>query len=121
MQLAQLATHIQLNQPSYFLPLQTSPQQCMQLAECGFAGHASAGQHAGIAQTIAQADKTEAASLAHKLKGVAGNLGLTDVAALAAELDQALQAGDDPTDALNRLQGALDTALTSIDSYAPPV
>jgi len=76
--------------------------------------------YADSAQAMAAADRSEAAALAHKLKGTAGNLALDEVAALAGEVDQALRAGADPADDLARLQAALDTALASIERYAPP-
>ena len=59
------------------------------------------------------------AALAHKIKGAAANLALTDIARLAGEIDQKLKAGADAGDLLAELQLALDTALASIDRYAP--
>jgi two-component system sensor histidine kinase EvgS len=55
-------------------------------------------------------DLEAARTIAHALKGLAGNLALTDVARLAVELDGAIHAGARAT-AL-RLTDALDTALT---------
>ena len=76
-------------------------------------------EYADVAQTIARMDNADQASLAHKLKGAAGNLALSDVAILADELDRVLHDGDDPAECLVRLQAALDIALASIDRYAP--
>ncbi|MES2879083.1 MAG: response regulator [Pseudomonadota bacterium] len=76
--------------------------------------------YADIAQQMARADGTEMASLAHKLKGAAGSLALEEITALAGEAAQALRAGEDTADCLMRLQAALDTALVSIERYAPP-
>ena len=59
------------------------------------------------------------AALAHKIKGAAANLALTDIARLAGEIDQKLKAGADAGELLAELQLALDTALASIDRYAP--
>ncbi len=61
---------------------------------------------------------TEAAALAHKLKGAAGSLGLEEVAALSGETDHVLRENGDPAECLARLQAALDTALTSIRLFA---
>ncbi len=68
---------------------------------------------------MAGAERTLASTLAHKLKGAAGNLALVDVAALAADADRVLRAGDDPTAALAALQVALTMTLESIQRYAP--
>lgn len=64
----------------------------------------------------AAGDVSAAKTLAHKLKGVAGNLGLVDVVAAASALEKPSQ--DEPYDALNNLKIALDTTLTSIDVFA---
>jgi two-component system sensor histidine kinase/response regulator len=74
------------------------------------------------ARAIAQAAAATVgggAALAHKIKGAAANLALTDVARLAAGIDQKLKTGADAGDLLAELQQALDTALASIDRYAP--
>jgi CheY-like chemotaxis protein len=67
---------------------------------------------------MAQADRSTAASTAHKLKGSAGNLAVVDVAAVAAELDHLLRTGESPADCYIRLLSALDTAFESIARYA---
>ena len=73
------------------------------------------------AASIAERSKRPAAqALAHKLRGSAGNLALDGVASAAAELEQALNEGGDPTDCLAGLRSTMDTALKSIDRYAPP-
>ena len=64
-------------------------------------------------------DADTASRFAHKLKGAAGNLALLEVAALAADMERALQAGDDPTDSGAKLRAALSAALASIGRYAP--
>jgi len=74
-----------------------------------------------MAQALQGGDAGTAAALAHKLKGAAGNLALTDVARHAGELDQKLKAGGDVASALELLQQALETALISIAQYAPAV
>jgi PAS domain S-box-containing protein len=62
-----------------------------------------------------------AAALAHKLSGVAANLALTDTRRAAQELERVLGTQDDPTQAVNALATAIDTALAEIHQYAPPV
>ena len=79
----------------------------------------------GSVQAMAHAhhggDAGAAAALVHKLKGAAGNLALTEVARSAGEVDQRLKAGGDVASALELLQQALQTALSSIAQYAPAV
>jgi signal transduction histidine kinase/CheY-like chemotaxis protein len=77
-------------------------------------------EYADCVQRMERAEHPEMASLAHKLKGAAGNLALYEVAAVAEEIDQELHAGRALSDHLMRLQAALDRALKSIDQYAPP-
>ncbi|NJD33465.1 MAG: PAS domain S-box protein [Betaproteobacteria bacterium] len=64
-------------------------------------------------------ERTEAAALAHRMKGVSANLALTEVTRHAGTLDQALKAGDDITGELDQLRDALATTLRSIALYAP--
>jgi len=77
------------------------------------------GSVSSMRQSVARNDAAPAAALAHKMKGAAANLALTDVAALAGEVDRAFKAGQDAAELLDRLQQALDTALVSIADYAP--
>jgi PAS domain S-box-containing protein len=72
-----------------------------------------------IGQTLTSNDKNAAAALAHKLKGAAANLAITDVAHHAGEIDYALKSGGDAGEPVAQLQQALDTALDSISRYAP--
>jgi len=65
----------------------------------------------------AASDQKPAAKLLHKLKGVAGNLSLVDVARLVAELE-AIGAGVDTGEALGRLRAAMQTAFASIALFA---
>jgi HPt (histidine-containing phosphotransfer) domain-containing protein len=76
--------------------------------------------YADIVAQMAPLEKAAGASMAHKLKGAAGSLALDEVSVLAGEIDLALRAGEDPTGAFSRLQAALETALKSIEQYAPP-
>ncbi|MDP2810623.1 MAG: PAS domain S-box protein, partial [Rhodocyclaceae bacterium] len=81
-----------------------------------------AADYGDSARAIAQAAAATAsggAALAHKIKGAAANLALTDVARLAGGIDQKLKAGADAGELLAELQQALDTALASIERYAP--
>ena len=73
--------------------------------------------YADSAQAIANADPEAARQLAHKLKGAAGNMGLTEVAAQADVLEQRLLAGLEISE--TALQDALTMALESIARYAP--
>ncbi|TFW31036.1 response regulator [Massilia horti] len=62
---------------------------------------------------LRRSDRQGAAQLVHRLRGVAANLGATDVAALALELEQALRSADDAALAvrLARLDSALQVVL----------
>jgi len=65
-------------------------------------------------------ESKEAAALVHKFKGPAGYVGLKEVAALAEQVNGDLKKGHDPQPSLQALQLAFDTALNSINRYAPP-
>ncbi|WP_005224244.1 response regulator [Marichromatium purpuratum] len=80
---------------------------------------AFAREHGDTAQRIAEAEPEVARQTAHKLRGIAANLGLAEVAARAAEVEE--QDADDHahTAATAALQSALATALDSIARYAP--
>ena len=73
------------------------------------------------ADDIATAEPEAARQLAHKLKGTAGNLGLTEVAACAGALERHLVQGATSATSIliADLHDALDTALDSIARYAP--
>ncbi|GAB2867179.1 hypothetical protein GCM10027277_40200 [Pseudoduganella ginsengisoli] len=66
----------------------------------------------------AQGESTHARALAHKLKGGAASLSLTDVARTAGELEVAEHDGGDIAGALRALQDALAVACASIAAYA---
>ncbi len=68
---------------------------------------------------LARDDRLAAMAFAHKLKGAAGNLALTDLARRAADVDLTLKGEGDATRILERLQYAMETALASIAKYAP--
>lgn len=68
--------------------------------------------------TIVTGQRSDIEVLAHKLKGVAGNLALLDVSSAAGDLMIELSAGRDLTVAVGKLQRCLDVALDSIDRYA---
>jgi hypothetical protein len=76
--------------------------------------------YAGIVAQMATLEPAAGASMAHKLSGAAGSLALHEVCALAGEAERVLRAGADPADSVAPLQGALETALQSIERYAPP-
>jgi HPt (histidine-containing phosphotransfer) domain-containing protein len=85
-----------------------------------------ADDYAGCMEVLTRANsagdprqRVEAAALAHRMKGVAANLALTEVTCHCGAIDQALKAGDDITDELEQLRDALATTLRSIARYAP--
>ena len=67
---------------------------------------------------IAQHETDAAASLTHKIKGVAGSLSLTDVARVSAELNEAIEQGGDTSQLIAPFLEALERAQQSIDTYA---
>ncbi|GAB0150110.1 hypothetical protein McPS_28500 [Marichromatium sp. PS1] len=76
--------------------------------------------HGEDARLLGAVDIESGERLTHKLKGAAGNLGLTDVAEAAMALNQLQRQGrDDTEEARARLQRALDQALASIERFAP--
>jgi HPt (histidine-containing phosphotransfer) domain-containing protein len=58
----------------------------------------------------------EAGALAHTLKGSARAIGAFAVADAAADLESAIQNGDDPSDALAQLDEAIALARTAVDA-----
>lgn len=70
-------------------------------------------------RTIEHAGHVEGASIAHKLKGVAGNLALESLAAAVGALERRLKTNVDATAELAALQTALNGAIAAIDRYAP--
>jgi len=81
-----------------------------------------AGTYADSTQTLAaclaRGDPDEARALVHQLKGSAGNLALTELAAVAGEIERTLATGQDPQPALDRLSAVLDSALAAIAHFA---
>jgi DNA-binding response OmpR family regulator len=80
---------------------------CVDFADCGNQ----------LATYYAASDHKTARMLLHKLKGVAGNLALTDVARLVVEVE-AIEADAAIGEALNRLRSAMDTAFASVALFA---
>lgn len=82
-----------------------------------------AADYRDAAQTLAgnlhDGDIDKAAAMAHKLKGAASNLALSEVAAQASAIEQRLKSGANAVALLPPLQSALDTARSSIAVYAP--
>ena len=74
--------------------------------------------HADSAAQIRTAPEGLGAPLAHKLKGVAAQLGMRTVAELAQEAEIGLTEGADAESVLARLQKALDEADAAIHDYA---
>lgn len=71
-----------------------------------------------IAPSIGNSELDDARGLAHKLKGVAGNLALSEVEAAAKTLEEQLSAGEREPKALDELAAAMETALQAIRGYA---
>jgi two-component system sensor histidine kinase/response regulator len=74
---------------------------------------------AQMTQALARRELATVYTLAHKIKGAAGNLALVDVARLARDLDLVVKAGQDATATLAQLHMAMQTARTSTERYAP--
>ena len=74
-----------------------------------------AGQAAELAAALAQLPP-DAAAIAHKLKGSARAIGAMRVASAAADLETALQNGDDPANPLAALDDAVGEASAAIDA-----
>jgi PAS domain S-box-containing protein len=75
-------------------------------------------EYSDVTNRIGQAETTEASALAHRLKGAASNLAITEVSRLAAKVELRLKQGESADEVLPHLQQALDTALASITAYA---
>lgn len=69
--------------------------------------------------SLATGDRVAAAALAHKLAGVAGNLGLPDTHRLASAAERVLATANDPAAALTALRAALLQAVSAIARFAP--
>ncbi|KQP35318.1 response regulator [Pseudorhodoferax sp. Leaf274] len=67
-----------------------------------------------IGKLLAAGATEQAGALAHRLRGGAAHLALPQAAEAAADIEQALQAGQDAAAALQRLEQALDTASASL-------
>jgi signal transduction histidine kinase/DNA-binding response OmpR family regulator len=67
-----------------------------------------------IADLLARQKRVEAAAMAHKLKGAAGSLALTQIEQLAGEIEHALKERTDPQGSVTLLQAALAAALPVI-------
>jgi CheY-like chemotaxis protein len=74
-------------------------------------------EHGDDVQRIGHAPHAQAIALAHKLKGVAGNLGLDGVMQAAVATHEVLHTGGPATPDLAVLQVAMDTALAAIRRY----
>lgn len=70
-------------------------------------------------QALQRGDGKEVSVHAHKVKGAAGNLALTEVASLARDVDVGVKSGQDVTDVLTQLHQAMQTAKVSIERYSP--
>ncbi len=68
---------------------------------------------------ISTAESSAGAALAHKLKGSAGSLALPDIAHCAGELERRCEEGADAQQCKADLKVALNTAVQSIERYAP--
>ena len=79
---------------------------------------AHAGDGRDIAEFLTRQDATAASSLAHKLKGAAGNLALMEVWQAAGKVEQVLAAGAAAAGLVEALQLALTGAMHAIDDFA---
>ncbi|WP_319240228.1 response regulator [uncultured Propionivibrio sp.] len=70
-----------------------------------------------VVSTLKTCDDEEKARLAHRLKGSAGSLAITEVAALAARLEEDIRAGNNAQECVDRLIAAWKTAEHSIQRY----
>src|SRR5579859_4695440 len=67
-------------------------------------------------QLLVAGERTQALALAHKVKGVAGNLGLSDLFGTLANFEALLgQEGTDPDEALERVAVAMDAAWQAVE------
>ena len=73
-----------------------------------------------IQTLLTQNNRPAAASLAHKLAGVAANLALPETRVRAADVEMVLMTESDPAAALALLQEALEKALATIERRANP-
>ena len=74
-----------------------------------------AGEAERIRESLAAGDIDKAARLAHSLKGTGGMVGATELASIAAELEQAIKGGSPQTDdCLARFERALNQVLDGI-------
>jgi hypothetical protein len=71
-----------------------------------------------VAATLGQAGHAEAQALAHKLKGVSGNLALGLVEEAAVALDSQLALGPPSSAALDNLARAMQTTVAAIQAFA---
>ncbi|MDR3436372.1 ATP-binding protein [Telmatospirillum sp.] len=78
--------------------------------------HGGDGQ--SILEALAQDQRDQARTSAHKLRGAAGSLALTRVAAAAGAIEQALQAGLDGAELAQDLERVLAETIDVIDRYA---
>jgi two-component system sensor histidine kinase/response regulator len=70
-----------------------------------------------IDTALGEGDLETATREAHNLRGLCGNLGATEAAADAAELEAALRAGESPDAPLARLRGSLANVLAGIGAW----
>ena len=67
-----------------------------------------------LRERLAAGDFAGAKPIAHTVKGTAGNVGLTTVAAVAIELDEVLRGPDPNANRCSQLMDALDAALAEV-------
>jgi CheY-like chemotaxis protein len=81
------------------------------------------GAVATIRKALQDADRVSAERLAHTLKGVAGNIGASEVQALAASSEQAIRDGEPletTTERLAALEGPLASIIAQLEAALPP-
>ncbi len=78
-----------------------------------------ASRYGDVVTQLRSLDRPQAEALAHKFKGAAASLALTDVAALAGELEAMLRTQGDPNERIAQFQTAMTVVLETIRSFAP--
>lgn len=79
---------------------------------------------AELCRAVDSGDTPQALLLVHTCKGVAGNIGATEVAALASALEESLRHPTEPEELqarLDKLTAALDTQVQALDAWLPTV
>ena len=77
-------------------------------------------RYANIVEVLKGSSSADAAALAHKFRGAAANLWLTDAAAASLSLEAEYHKAGDTSQAMAHFQHVMEYTLASIEIYAPP-